>query len=136
MQDRELPADAMPILTIAAAIGYVIPYAGSALWGVTLPGIIGCTSRVHAWPAGDIDGQNRPGGGRSSNTSGTPREPPGAATTPAPSPVPDGSWPFPAWAVVHLLRLPQAATALFAVRLVAETLAAPGLLSRKERLTR
>jgi hypothetical protein len=36
MPDRELPADVMLIITIAAAIPYVIPYTGSFLWGVML----------------------------------------------------------------------------------------------------
>ncbi len=53
MQGRERPADAMLIITIAAAIAYVIPCAGSLLWGVTLPGIIGCTPGIRAWPTGE-----------------------------------------------------------------------------------
>jgi hypothetical protein len=43
------------------------PYAGSFLWGVTLPGMIGCTPRIRTWPVGEIDGPNRPDGGHDSN---------------------------------------------------------------------
>jgi len=53
------------------------PSAGSSLWGVTLPGITERTPRIRTWPAGEID---RPDSGRSSNTSGTPREPPASST--------------------------------------------------------